>query len=191
MLANEFEQSTIRTIKYEWNHYKTALLIFVLLLTVTLYITGYLQYFLERLGSFGYLGGFVSGFLYTFGASTPFAVATFFILAEDLNIWLLVVLGSVGGLFSEYAIYMLAKREARKTIKIFKKRKINLPKINSKFIKKISPLIAGIIIATPIPDEFAAVLFGVERYRLRYFLLLTFVSKFIGIFLIVGLGRIF
>lgn len=191
MLVNEIEKSTIRTIKYEWNHYKTALLVFVFLLTIILYITGYLEYFLERLGNFGYLGGFISGFLYTFGVSTPFAVAAFFILAEDMNMWMLVILGSVGGLFSEYIIYLLARREARKTIKICKERKIKLPKINSKFLRKISPLIAGIIIATPIPDEFAAVLFGVEKYRLRDFLLLTFVSKFVGILLIVGLGRIF
>lgn len=57
-------------------------------------------------------------------------------------------------------------------------------------MKKISPLIAGFIIASPIPDEFAAVLFGIEKYKLRDFLILTFVSKFIGILFIVGLGRI-
>jgi len=149
-------------------------------------MTGYLEYFLGSLGNYGYLGGLISGFLYTFGVSTPFAVASFFILAESLNMWLLIILGSLGGLVSEYIIYKLAKCE---TEKVCKKRKIKL-KINSN-LKKLSFLIAGLIIATPIPDEFVAVLFGIENFKLRDFLLLTFVFKFIGIFFIVFLGKIF
>lgn len=191
MLENAIEKRTIRAVKYEWNHYKTVLLIVVVFLTLALYSKGYLTVFLESLGSYGYLGGLISGFLYTFGISTPFAIASFFILAKNLDILLLVLLGTLGGLISEYIIYEFSKCEARKIIKICRENKIKLPKINSKFLRKISPLIAGIIIASPIPDEFAAVLFGVEKYRLRDFLLLTFVSKFVGIFLIVGLGRIF
>lgn len=190
-MLNRKEKEAIRTVEYEWKHYKIILVILVAVLTIESYLTGYLVLFLESLGNYEYFGGFISGFLYTFGITTPFAIASFLILAEDLNIWILTILGSFGGLLGDCLIYDFAKKEARKTIRISKDRKIKLPQIKSDFIKKLSPLIAGFIIASPIPDEFAAVLFGAEKYRLRDFLILTFIFKFVGILFIVGLGRIF
>jgi len=160
-------------------------------LTIESYLTGVLQYFLDNLGSYGYLGGFAAGFLYTFGITTPFAIASFFVLAGQLDTWVLTILGSLGGVLSEYFIYEFAKKEARKTIMVYRNRKIRIPQIKSALLRRISPLIAGLIIASPIPDEFAAALFGCERYRLRDFLMITFAFKMIGIFLIVELGTIF
>jgi len=184
MLKNE-----IKLLKYEWNHYKTFLIVLITILTLELYVMGYLQIFFDNLGSYGYLGGFVAGFFYTFGITTPFSFAALFILAKDLNIWILTLLGALGGVFSEYIIYDFSKNESKKMIKIGNK-KIKL-EIKSKTLKRLSPLIAGIIIATPIPDEFASILFGIEKYRLGDFLIFTFVCKFIGVFLTVYLGLIF
>ena len=187
-MLKETAKKEIRLIRYEWNHHKTILITIISILTLFSYLDGSLGMFFNSLGNYEYAGGFFAGFLYTFGATTPFAVVAFLILAENLNIWILTILGSLGGLISEYIIYDIAKIEAGKTIKI-KKKKIRL-QIKSKFLRKISPLIAGIIIATPIPDEFASILFGIEKYKLRDFLILTFVCKFVGILLIVGLGKI-
>jgi membrane protein YqaA with SNARE-associated domain len=187
----KFIEREERFINYEWNHYKTVLIILIIFLTLESYLTGSLQQFFDSLGKYGYIGSFISGFLYTYGVTTPFAIAAFFILAKYLNIWLLTLLGTFGGLIGEYFIYDFAKKEVGKSVRIYKNKKIKLPEIKSKFLKKITPLIAGLIIATPIPDEFLALLFGIEKYKLRDFLILTFISKFIGILLIVGLGRIF
>jgi len=184
-------KNEVNLIEYEWKHYKTILIVLVILLTLQSFLTGSLQQFFNSLGSYGYLGGLVAGFLFTYGITTPFAIAILFVLAENLNIWILTLIGTLGGLISEYFIYKFAINEAGKSIKIYKNKKIKLPEIKSKFLKKISPLIAGLIIATPIPDEFIAVLFGAEKYKLRDFLILTFIFKFIGILFIVGLGRIF
>ncbi|MEM5872590.1 MAG: hypothetical protein QXD55_01900 [Candidatus Aenigmatarchaeota archaeon] len=180
-----------KIIKYKWKHYKTILIFMVILLTLEAYLTGDLERFLSNLGNYGYIGAFVAGIFFTYGITTPIAIATFFLLSENLNIWILTFIGSIGGLISEYFIYDFARKKAGKSIKIYKDKKIILPKIKSKLIKMLSPIIAGIIIATPIPDEFVAVLFGIEKYKLRNFLILTFVFKFLGILFIVGLGRIF
>jgi len=189
--AIKFIRHEERFINYEWNHYKIVLITIIILLTLESYLTGSLQKFFDALGNYGYVGSFVAGFLYTYGVTTPFAVATFFILAEDLNIWLLTLAGTLGGLIGEYFIYDFAKKEAGKSVRIYKNKKIKLPEIKSKFLLAITPLLAGIVIATPIPDEFLALLFGVEKYKLRNFLILTFIFKFLGTLLIVGLGRIF
>ena len=179
-----------RFINYEWNHYKTILILVIILLTLESYLTGTLQKFFNSLGSYGYLGSFVSGFLYSYGVTTPFAIAAFFVLAKNLNIWLLTILGSFGGLIGEYFIYYFAKKETGKSVKIYKNKKIKIPEIKSRLLRRLSPLIAGVVIATPIPDELLAFLFGIEKYRLRDFLILTFVFKLLGTFLIVGLGTI-
>jgi uncharacterized membrane protein YdjX (TVP38/TMEM64 family) len=191
MLKNKIEKNAIKTVKYEWNHYKTVLIILAIVITLELYITGYLSFFLESLGSYGYLGGFVSGFLYTFGVSTPFAVASFFILAKTLNPWLIAFLGALGSVLSEYIIYKFVRIEAEKTFRKYKIKGLKLPKIKYNFLKKISPIIAGFIIASPLPDELAAVLLGAEKYDIKKFIILTFIFNFIGILFIVGLGRIF
>jgi uncharacterized membrane protein YdjX (TVP38/TMEM64 family) len=182
---------TVKFIEYEWKHWKIVLIFIIILLTLETIFTGSLEKFFNELGSFGYIGAFTAGILFTYGITTPFAIAAFFILAENLNIWILTLLGSLGGLISEYSIYKFAKNEAGKTIKIYKNKEIKLPKVKSKFLHKISPLIAGFIIASPIPDEFVAVLFGIEKYKLKEFLILTFVFKFIGILFIVVLGKVF
>jgi uncharacterized membrane protein YdjX (TVP38/TMEM64 family) len=189
--TKRFVKNEEKFVKYEWKHYKAILIVLVVLLTVESYLSGSLESFLRGLGSYGYLGVLFSGFLFTYGITTPFAIASFFILAESMNIWTITILGSLGGLLSEYIIYDFVRKKANKNIKVYRNKKIRLPEIKSKLLKKLSPLIAGFIIATPIPDEFAAVLFGIEKYRLRDFLILTFISKFIGILLIVELGLLF
>ena len=119
----KFVKREERFINYEWNHYKTILILAIILLTLKSYLTGSLQQFFNSLGNYGYIGSFVSGFFYTYSITTPFAVAAFFILAKNLNIWLLTILGSLGGLIGEYFIYDFAKKEAGKSVKISKNRK--------------------------------------------------------------------
>lgn len=192
----KINKKTIRFVKREekliiseWNHYKLALTIIVILITLESYLTGSLERFLLNLGNYEYLGALFAGFFYTYGATTAFSIATFFILAEALNPWILAFLGALSSIVSEYIIYDFVSRKSGKIIKIGNK-KYNIPEIKSNFVKKISPLIAGFIIASPLPDEFAAILLGAEKYDRKKFILLAFIFNFIGILFIVTLGRI-
>jgi hypothetical protein len=187
--AIKFVEREERFISHEWNHYKLVLIILVILITLEAYLTGSLEKFLLSLGNYEYLGAFFAGFFYTYGATTAFSVATFFILAKVLNPWVLAFLGALGSIVSEYIIYNFVSERSGKTIKINNK-KYKIPEIKSKFVKKISPLIAGFIIASPLPDELAAVLLGAEKYDSKKFILLAFIFNFIGILFIVALGRI-
>jgi uncharacterized membrane protein YdjX (TVP38/TMEM64 family) len=148
-----------------------------------------LEKFLLSLGNYEYLGALLAGFFYTYGATTAFSVATFFILAKVLNPWIMALLGALGSIVSEYIIYDFVSERSGKTIKIGNK-EYKIPEIKSKFVKKISPLIAGFIIASPLPDELAAIFLGVEKYDIKKFILLAFIFNFIGILFIVALGRI-
>jgi hypothetical protein len=187
--AIKFVKREEKLIISEWNHYKLALMIIVILLTLESYLTGSLEKFLLSLGNYEYLGALFAGFFYTYGATTAFSVATFFILAKVLNPWIVAFLGALGSIVSEYIIYDFVSKRSGKTIRINNK-KYKIPEIKSKFVKKISPLIAGFIIASPLPDELAAAFLGAEKYDIKKFILLAFIFNFIGILFIVGLGRI-
>jgi membrane protein YqaA with SNARE-associated domain len=180
-----------RFVKYEWSHYNILLFILVLLLTIEAFLTGSLEKFLSSMGNYGYLGAVLAGFFYTYGATSPFSVATFFILAKTSNPWILAFLGALSSIISECIIYEIVRIETEKTVRSHKIKGLKIPKIKSKFLKKLSPLIAMFIIASPLPDELAAALLGAEKYEIKKFIILAFISNFIGILFIVGLGRIF
>jgi len=188
--AIKFVKREEKFISYEWKHYNLVLIILVILLTLESYLTGSLQKFLLSLGNYEYVGAVIAGFFYTYGATTAFSVATLFILAKVINPWLLAFLGALGSVVSEYIIYSFVSKRSGKIIKINNK-KYKIPEIKSKFVKKISPLIAGFIVASPLPDELAAVLLGAEKYDRKKFILLAFIFNFVGILFIVALGRIF
>lgn len=189
--TKDFVINEEKLIRYEWKHYKLVLIILVFLLTLESYLTGSLEKFLLSLGNYEYVGAALAGFFYTYGATTAFSVATFFILAKTLNPWLIAFLGALGSVLSEYIIYKFVRIEAEKTFRKHKIKGLKLPKIKYNFLKKLSPIIAGFIIASPLPDEFAAVLLGAEKYDTKKFIILTFIFNFIGILFIVSLGRIF
>jgi uncharacterized membrane protein YdjX (TVP38/TMEM64 family) len=187
--TKEFVETEEKFVKYEWNHYKTVLMIIVILLTLEAYLEGSLQNFLESLGEYEYLGALLAGFFYTYGLTTPFSVAVIFVLAHDLNPWITALLGATGSLISEYLIYAFVRERTEKLIKGNKIGRFKIPK--NDFLKKISPIIAGLIIASPLPDELAAALLAMEKYDVKKFIVLTFVFNFLGILFLVGLGKIF
>jgi hypothetical protein len=177
-------------VEYEWKHYKTFLIALFVVLTLELYVTGYLQAMLTSLGEYEYVGAFFGGFFYTYGITTPFSIAVLLVVGQKLNPLLVAIVGAFGSLISEYIIYTFARKQAKRFIKKNSNLEINRI-LKSGFLKKISPLIAGLIIASPLPDELAAGLMGIECYDVKKFLLLTFSFNFIGILLISGIGRIF
>jgi hypothetical protein len=193
MLKNELRRTRSffrreeRLIEYEWNHYKTFLILIVVILTIDSYATGALQAFLLGLGQYEYLGAFFAGFFYTYGATTPFSMAVFFVLSNTLNPFIMALVGAFGSVFAEYAIYSFSRSQAdrirkRKTVKLV---------IKNKYLLMLSPLIAGFIIMSPLPDELAAAFLGVEKYDVRKFIVLAFVFNFLGILIIAGLNRVF
>jgi len=180
-----------RFVKYEWGHYNILLFILVLLLTIEALLTGSLQRFLSSMGDYGYYGAILAGFFYTYGATSPFSIAAFFILAKISNPWALAFLGALSSIMSEYIIYEAVRIETEKTVRSHKIKGLKIPKIKSKLLKKLSPIIAMLIIASPLPDELAAALLGAENYDIKKFIALTFISNFIGILFIVEIGKIF
>jgi uncharacterized membrane protein YdjX (TVP38/TMEM64 family) len=187
----KFVKSEKEFIIYEWNYWKTLLTVLAIFLTLYLILTDSLTYLLDSIKNYGYFGSYFAGFLYSETITSIFSIAIFFTLAEEgLNPWLLSFIGALGAMSYDYIIFNYVKNKSGKSIKIHNK-KYKIPEIKSKFLRKISPLIAGLIIASPLPDELAAVLFGFEHYSVKKFIILSFVFNFLGILIITLLGAIF
>jgi hypothetical protein len=195
---NKIEKEAIKIVEeeekflmYEWKRYDSILFFLVTLLTIESILTGTLQTFLESMGKYEYFGAMLAGFFYTYGMTTPFSIATFFLLAKSLNPFIMAFLGALSSIPSELIIYSFSRKETKEIMKNPKMKGIKIPFKKSGLIKKLSPIIAGLIIASPLPDELAAVFLGSENYGYKKFALLAFVFNFLGILFIVGLNRMF
>jgi hypothetical protein len=124
------------------------------------------------------------------------------------NPFLLAFIGAFGSLFSDYIIFRFVRDRLMDEIKLLHEdvkrfldpvgRKV-VPKdlsfqlylwqqtVKSKF-RWLIPVIAGFIIASPLPDEIGVALLGAAKYETERFVILSYLLNFTGIFLIASLG---
>ncbi len=137
----------------------------LLLFLVSILIAYYLfrqpevmDFFLE-LEKFHYLGQFVAGALLPFGFSAPFSIG-FFIVSHPQNIILAAILASFGAMLGDMLIFKIIKVSFMKEFRELNKKKIvrvieNAVENNNNILIKhyLLYIFAGIMIATPLPDE--------------------------------------
>jgi hypothetical protein len=141
-----------------------------------------------RLGDYGYLGAFFGGFFYTYGVTSPFAVVLFAALAENVNPTVAAVLGGFTAMVSDYLIFKSVEESLKKPIKI-NHHKIRIPKIKSKLFLILSLPLAAFIIGSPLPDELAAALLGLEGFDDKAFILISFAFNSLGLLVIMLLAK--
>jgi len=147
--------------------------------------------FMLEIGSYGYIGVFIAGMLFAFGFTAPFA-AGFFLTLNPSNIWIVGLIGGIGALVSDLFIFSFIKFSFEdefnrlKDTKLLKKMK-RLTENN--IMKKIKVYIlygfAGILIASPLPDEFGVTLLaGLSAIKLRTLAIISFLLNTLGIIIL-------
>ena len=144
--------------------------------------------------SFGYFGAFIAGTLYTYGFTAAPATAIFLILDGHQNIFLASLIGGVGALLSDILIFRFITHSFKDEIEKLSQEKpvmfiVNL--IPKRMMKYIVPLFAGLIIASPIPDEIGVTLLATTKLSNKMFILIDFCCNVIGIFAILSIARAF
>ncbi len=144
--------------------------------------------------SLGYFGTFVSGMLYTYGFTTPFATALLLVFDGSVNIFLAAAIAGLGAVVSDLIIFKFIRKEFSDEIislsheKIIERIEKHIPPL---FREPIVFLIAGIIAAAPIPDEIAVSLLATYRnVTTEAFILFSYIAKTIGIYLILYAGTL-
>ncbi|HZX12203.1 MAG TPA: hypothetical protein VFE88_01985 [Candidatus Nanoarchaeia archaeon] len=148
---------------------------------------------IEASGEFGYIGAGVAGLFFTYGITAPIATASLFLLGKTLDPLGVAAVGAFGAMLSDYVIFrftrdMLVKEFGRllksNRIKTYWVKKF----ARSKFGSYAIPMLAGFIIASPLPDELGAALFALVKIETKKFMVVSYVLNFLGILVIAWLG---
>ena len=133
---------------------------------------------------------FLAGLLFSFGFTTPIAVG-FFITASPSNLYLAAIIGGLGALLSDLFIFKLIRLsfmdEFRRLENTAPLKKLTWL-IDRKPLIKIKTyllfIFAGIVIASPLPDELGvSMLAGLTKIKIHILALISFVMNCIGIWI--------
>lgn len=141
---------------------------------------------MSALGSFGYIGAFVGGMLFVSVFTAAPGAALLVALNESLPELPLAVVAGLGGMIGDFIIMSVITHEAREGGKILPKKSGILRIIRrlrqSKY-RMVLTILGSLIVASPLPDEFGLSLMGLSKVRGGWFLILTFLLDFIGIYI--------
>lgn len=188
-------KSPLKLIEYEAWRYRYLILFGISIIIAIFILTSpQISTLLLHARNWGYIGAFVVGFFYTYSLSSPPATATFFVLSHNLNPFIAAGLGGLGAMLGDLIIFRFIKTdilpEARLLAKDLKIHRIRSKKIMH-FLHKIAPFVAGFIIASPLPDEFGAALFGTIEYETKKFMLISWACNTTGLLIVALLGQVF
>ncbi len=143
--------------------------------------------------SHGYWSIFIAGLLFSYGFTTPFAIGIF-VFAEPTNILFAALIAGFGAFLADSIIFAFIRFTMMDEFARLKKTK-PLRSFDSFFHRCFSVnaqktflyIIAGFIIASPLPDEIGVVLLaGLSKAHPGVFAFVSFVFNTIGIFVILS-----
>lgn len=181
---------------FRFKYPKFFLLIISLVAAYLLFTNPIVSEQIIKLKSLSYLGTFFAGVLFAFGFTAAFAVG-FFIALNPQNIFLAAIIGGIGTLLANLLVFRLIKTSFIDEFNRLKHE--HLVKEITKLIKRkvglrisnyVLYLFAGIIIASPLPDEIGiTMLAGLTSIRTKILGVITFLLSTLGIYIILYLSN--
>ncbi len=151
---------------FKFKYPKLSLLFISILAAYFLFKNEEISLFIRNLDNLSYLGIFIAGIFLAFGFSASFSIG-FFIISQPSNIILATLIGGLGAITSDLLIFKFIKlsfidefNELKKAKVIKKIRKIIHQNKNLLIRHYLIYAFAGIIIATPLPDEIGVSMFA-------------------------------
>lgn len=164
-----------------------------------LYQIGMFEWLDGRVHGFGYPGVFAAGLLFSYGFTTPFAIAAFVAIAHEVNPWIAAPLAGIGALLSDLVIFELLRisffgnelerlRHTRMIDRIH--HMLHHETTPERVRKALLWVMASIVIASPLPDEIGvALLSGSTKLSERAFAVICVTMNTLGILVILVLTR--
>jgi len=200
-INNKLNNAAKKVKTFEWKH-KNLIIFFVSVLVGYLIVKSpAIDRLLENLKNFGYVGAFAAGSLFTYAFTTVPASGIIFKMGRYLHPLPVAFIGAFGSVLSDYIIFHLVKTKLVDEIKLLTCEIKNLSKPISHlpFTKEITyltwkkicrmkrfriliPVVAGLIIASPLPDEIGVAIFGAAKFEPKKFIAMAYLLNFAGIF---------
>ena len=181
---------------FRLKHPKLTILLIAIILSYYLFQQPVVNNFINNLDNFGHISTFIAGILLSFGFTTPLAVG-FFIKANFSNIFLSSFIAGIGSTISTLLMFKWFKFSFKDEIEDLEKTKdfreiVKLidEEIPHKIRIYLAYIFIGIIIASPIPNEFSTfMLAGLKRINHKILMILTFIASTLGIYIIIYLAN--
>ena len=133
-------------------------------------------------------GSFVAGMFFTSVFTTAPAIATLGEIARANSIFLTALFGSMGAVVGDLIIFRFVRDKLSEHLMELIKHEGGGKRIKALFrlrsFRWFTALVGGLIIASPLPDELGISLLGCEKMKTSWFIPLSFIFNFVGIFLI-------
>jgi len=173
---------------HRFKYPKLVLLVVSIIIAYFVFNSPVGQEFALDLDNLHYIGMFIAGILFALGFTAPFAVG-FFIVSEEPNIFLAALIAALGALISNLLIFNFIKVSFRDELKRLERTHVIKEieyLVEKEFNKKVRLyllyIFAGILIASPLPDEVAdTILGGFTKINPYVFAVLSFICSSIGI----------
>jgi hypothetical protein len=160
---------------------------------------GWFDWIATLASGYGYVSVFVAGILFSCGFTTPFAIGIFVELAHVVHPLPAAILGGIGALCADSLLFQFVRSSVLhdelnrlKVTPFFLRIKILFehPRLTDRFRTYLLWSFAGIIIASPFPDELGVVLLsGATQMNKRTFAVLCLCLNTFGILLILLSAR--
>jgi len=173
----------------------TLIFISSIVIAIVLFVSGSFEKIIDSLDGFGYVSAFIAGLGFSVSFSTAPASLFFVNLGEHYNPFAIAVIGGLGAMVSDLLLYKFIKDDLFDEVKAiflallppFHREKLEQFTKHRFFVWTV-PLLASMLIASPLPDEIGIALFSVVNFKPRYLSVITFTLNTIGIFILVMVG---
>lgn len=154
-----------------------------LILAVFFFSVPSLHRALGTVDQLGYLGMFLAGLMYGSGLTASIAMIIFIDSPPGLNLIAVALLGGLGAAIYDLSVFLITRRESEhgwlaNVIARLRERRY-VP-------NWVTLTIGSLILISPLPDELAAGLFGVNHSKAIPFFFLSFASNTLGVLLLSG-----
>ena len=190
----EFGHHPVKFARVYMSKYPKFLLLFIT------FIIAYLLFdsrdygpFQEFIIGLGYAGTFVAGILFAYGFTAAPATAIFLILAQHQNIYLASAIGGIGALIGDLFIFSFIRQSFADEIGKLSRERImhyfsnRMPGLIKKYTL---PVMAGFIIASPLPDEIGVTMLAASKViSTKIFSIMSYLLNTAGILAIYFIGN--
>lgn len=184
-----------------FRHYpKLLLLIATTVLAYTFFAAGYFDWIHGMRGGTGYLTVFIAGLLFSAGFTTPFSIAIFVEVSHSIDPVLGALVAAIGALIADMFIFTVMRIEffreeferlSYTPLVVWVHRMLNHRHVPDKVREYLMLSFAGIIIASPFPDEIGVMMIsGLTEIDKKTFALISYSLNALGILIILMLSRV-
>lgn len=141
----------------------------------------------DALGEWRILGVFVAGFFFTSIATVAPAGVVLAEYASFLSPLPVALVGALGSVIADLILFRITRGHVARDLRaLFAYRKSARLRalIRSRPVRYLLPLLGGLIIASPLPDELGVTLLGLSRASTSRFLAIAYGCNAIGIYVI-------